>query len=190
MVDGSSTCKPEGSGCCYHWCGAWNCSRSGFLGYFEPWWHSYQPNPFPNNSPVPTLVLQIADWRRPWEGETSLTNFSSLSDIPCRIKGLERIWLRMIPTRASFETRTSLEPVWDSDFFWAILSFSLQKALSVAQRDGNLTGHVTSYSIRCSICTDLPQWNKTRVELIFVSPIVSFIKPRNLRGDCWAKVWF
>ena len=32
---------------------------------------------------VPTLVLQIADWRSPWEGETSLdlTNFSSLSDI-------------------------------------------------------------------------------------------------------------
>ena len=36
---------------------------------------------FSYNSPVPTLVLQIADWRSPWEGKTSLTNFSSLSDI-------------------------------------------------------------------------------------------------------------
>ena len=32
---------------------------------------------------VPTLVLQIADWRSPWEGETSLhhPNFLSLSDV-------------------------------------------------------------------------------------------------------------
>ena len=40
--------------------------------------HSCHPNP-----PVPTLVLQITDWRRPWEGETSLhhPNFPSLSEV-------------------------------------------------------------------------------------------------------------
>ena len=75
MVGGNYTCKLEESGCCYHWCGARNCSGVGYLKCFEPWLFSptlLSSRSFPYNIPVPTLVHQIWDWWSPWGGEAFL----------------------------------------------------------------------------------------------------------------------